>query len=518
MTSVPAVTDDFNRADSTNLGVNWTERSGDWRIYSQTLRNISTGGDFVVTYTGTYTNTNVSADVKFNSSAGTIAIGARLGSFSGGVPTTGYTAELTTTGQVYLWRVSNWYLMGSYQIPNYQPGQFTNLLLSTSGSTIRVDVNGVTRITVTNTAHTSGSVGLWSYNASAANQHVCDNFNLVDLTQATATPTSTNTPTATATDTPTPTATASATGTVQPTNTPTSTPTPTETQAVTFPLTDVLDDFNRANGTIGNDWSGTTSAFTINNHQLQPLQGGSAIFWDSLFGAEQEAYVTFSQVYWDADEVDLLLKLQDTSDGVIEVWYDPYQETISVYTYATGQGWVQHGAEIAASFANGDVLGARASADGTVSVYKNGTLLGARDISSWPYNENGGYIGLWLVAANTAWRLDDFGGGSLGEQRQGRSSGEEDKDASEPVVIDWPSLTEWQKSQPEPEEEPKFTPVELLREGWDAVVTFVAGLFQPDVVEASSGGVMPLDFGPMRCWKRRRRAWRSATPTMRSIA
>ncbi len=64
------------------------------------------------------------------------------------------------------------------------------------------------------------------------------------------------------------------------------------------------------------------------------------------------------------------------------------------------------------------------------------------------------------------------------------------------MEIDWPALTEWQKSRPQPAEEPEFTPVKLLREGWDAVVEFATGLFQPEVVEASSGEVMPLDFSP----------------------
>jgi YD repeat-containing protein len=158
---------------------------------------------------------------------------------------------------------------------------------------------------------------------------------------------------------------------------------------------------------------------------------------------------------------------------------------------------VEHGSAIEVIFADGDVLGAHASAEGEVSVYKNGALLGVRDVSSWPYYENEGYIGLWLVGANTAWRLDDFGGGSLGEQLLGRASGEDDKAASETVVIDWPSVTEWKKSQPKPGEEPKVTPVELLREGWESLVAFVSGLFQPEVVEASSGGAMLPDFRPM---------------------
>jgi hypothetical protein len=52
-----------------------------------------------------------------------------------------------------------------------------------------------------------------------------------------------------------------------------------------------------------------------------------------------------------------------------------------VWTYTSSQGWVQRGADIAVTFANGDIFGARATASGQVSVYENGNLLGTRDIT-----------------------------------------------------------------------------------------------------------------------------------------
>lgn len=211
----PPVTDDFNRADSTNLGPNWTERVGNMAIFSNTLRNGSPGGDIVATYTGTYTNVQASAVVQFASNVGTISIGTRLG-FSGSNPVSGYAVELYSSGQVYLWRVDNWALLGSYTIPGYISNQPTTLSLSASGSTIRVDINGVARITANNTAFTSGMVGLWSYNTSATNQHVFDNFILVNLTQPSPTPTATFTPTATLPGPPPPTAIPTSTATSVP--------------------------------------------------------------------------------------------------------------------------------------------------------------------------------------------------------------------------------------------------------------------------------------------------------------
>ncbi len=221
--SAPPVTDDFNRANSTNLGANWTERSGDWQIFSNTLRNASAGGDAVVTYGGTYTNAQISASVQYASGVGTVSLGTRLGAFSGGVPGSGYAAELNPAGLIVLWRVDNWAQLGSYQIPGYQSNQPVTLALYASGSTIRVDVNGVTRINATNTAFTSGAVGIWSYSASAANQHVLDDFSLVDMTLPSPTPTATLPPTATSQFPPT--ATLTPTATLVPTSTATSIPT-----------------------------------------------------------------------------------------------------------------------------------------------------------------------------------------------------------------------------------------------------------------------------------------------------
>jgi hypothetical protein len=57
------------------------------------------------------------------------------------------------------------------------------------------------------------------------------------------------------------------------------------------------------------------------------------------------------------------------------------------------------------------MLGARATSAGSIEVYRNGSLLGSRDVSAWTHASAGGYIGLWLAnAANVV--LDDFGGGT----------------------------------------------------------------------------------------------------------
>jgi hypothetical protein len=58
-----------------------------------------------------------------------------------------------------------------------------------------------------------------------------------------------------------------------------------------------------------------------------------------------------------------------------------------------------------------DQFGARAKPNGDVIVYKNGTAIGTRNVSSWQYYDDGGYIGVWFIAAEDA-VLDNFGGGT----------------------------------------------------------------------------------------------------------
>ncbi len=182
----------------------------------------------------------------------------------------------------------------------------------------------------------------------------------------------------------------------------------------------MLNNFNRADGVIGNNWNGFTGAYTIASNQLDIVTGGwdNHIYWkngDVPFGADQEAYVTFSQIDPDSGSIhSLILKSQsNTTYGNGALIVDRAgNNTVGILTYDSTNGWVTHGAGIPVTFANGDQLGARAKANGDVEVYKNGVLVGTRNVSSWPYYDDGGYIGMWMsFAVNTV--LDDFGGGNV---------------------------------------------------------------------------------------------------------
>ena len=235
---------------------------------------------------------------------------------------------------------------------------------------------------------------------------------------ASQTPTSTITPTATLTALPTFTPSPTATSTAAPTQTPTRTPTPTPTASPTsssgFPSTGILDNFNRANGAVGANWSGKTTGYSIATNQLSVGSGGELFWSPASFGANQEVYARFTNINQTSTEIDLLLKSQsktNSSSGVLEVWYDPVGKRVQVWTFTSSQDWVQRGADISVSLVNGDQLGARATSAGMVNVYRNGSLLASRDVTAWTYYASSGYIGVWFIKANGA-TIDDFGGGT----------------------------------------------------------------------------------------------------------
>ena len=134
---------------------------------------------------------------------------------------------------------------------------------------------------------------------------------------------------------------------------------------------------------------------------------------------------------------------------------------------------MQHGADIPVTFVDGDRLGARAYADGTVEVFRNDQLLATRDVSSWPYYADGGYIGLWFIGAEDA-ILDDFGGGTLegGEGLMGR--GEENSLSGEGLDLQENSGVEYDPFNVEVSNAGGFhqgIPADLAQ---DAVVTFTS--------------------------------------------
>lgn len=181
-----------------------------------------------------------------------------------------------------------------------------------------------------------------------------------------------------------------------------------------FPTTGVLDNFNRPNGAIGGSWTGDTNGLVISNNQLTQTCCYATTAWNgAIFGPDQEVFIHFNQATPNAFEHDVLLKIQGTSTyaGHLECRWDGVGNVVTVNTYDPTTTWVNWGTFNGVSFQAGDTFGARAHADGTVQVFKNGISFGICSVAGWRFANAGGRVGLTLNGATSS-LLDDFGGGN----------------------------------------------------------------------------------------------------------
>ncbi|MEH0586258.1 hypothetical protein QA942_20060 [Streptomyces sp. B21-106] len=155
--------DDFNRADSSNLGAGWVEVSGDWSIVSNQLSPGSAGGTIILRAAGAMASDDNYAQVKITATTAA----------SHGVWCRGN----SNISSGYLWRNdgSQWDLFsvvgGSFTvIDSYAASASVGDVAKVQavGSTISAYVNGVQRVSLTNTHVTTGtSVGIRSESTSA---------------------------------------------------------------------------------------------------------------------------------------------------------------------------------------------------------------------------------------------------------------------------------------------------------------------------------------------------------------
>jgi glucose/arabinose dehydrogenase len=179
-----------------------------------------------------------------------------------------------------------------------------------------------------------------------------------------------------------------------------------------FPSSPVVDGFDRENGPVGAAWIDELHGLEVVDGRLTQTGGLAIAVWGGAsFGANQEAYFTLNALTANSPHHSLMLKVQGTSfaNGHIQVRYKLPDRMAYVTTFAPEQGWVQRGL-VAVTLEPGDQLGARAAADGTVEVFRNGASLGVVDAAGWPFHANGGRIGLVLQDGLDT-RIDDFGGG-----------------------------------------------------------------------------------------------------------
>ncbi|MBK7584495.1 MAG: hypothetical protein IPI67_30370 [Myxococcales bacterium] len=187
------------------------------------------------------------------------------------------------------------------------------------------------------------------------------------------------------------------------------------TLGAAFPATPVLDNFNLANGPPNpSKWLLDVGAFSIESNALRnsAQNGDITLIWYDPRCADQEAYLTVTQLDLTAKELYLSMKRQSVADGcnTIEVLYEPPNHEIGVYTCTGVNNWVGHGT-FAMTLKAGDVFGGRARANGGVEVYVNGAIKLSTSITSWQHYAKPGYIGIGWSAPSGAGIVDDFGGG-----------------------------------------------------------------------------------------------------------
>jgi len=201
-----------------------------------------------------------------------------------------------------------------------------------------------------------------------------------------------------------------------------------------FPHTSVLDDFDRANSstTIGGDWTmfmrsaGSYDMGISSNQAYNPDAEYNGLIYDAAqYGPDCEVYVTVATLP-DLDSVGLKLYAR-LKDVTVDAWnYDGYR--ILFYPYASG------GTKISLNICRVDdsvetQLGASVQGFAGANGDKFGMRLRGSTIDGWFQSSGGswelkltrtdatygaaGYLGFYSGSEST-WRMDDFGGGSLG--------------------------------------------------------------------------------------------------------
>jgi len=185
-----------------------------------------------------------------------------------------------------------------------------------------------------------------------------------------------------------------------------------------FPASSTLDSFNRANGRLGSNWSGATQRdqYRIVDQAVVVEKGGLALWRPTVFGADQEAFFRLTAINPTGQHHTLALKVLGNrgQNGALLVSYDAANQQVVVEALVPGQGFATI-ATFDATLQAGDLLGARARADGTIEIFVRCERIGVADsrpVAGNRYVGASGRIGVWFHNSAGA-AFDDFGGGNL---------------------------------------------------------------------------------------------------------
>jgi hypothetical protein len=181
-----------------------------------------------------------------------------------------------------------------------------------------------------------------------------------------------------------------------------------------FPLTPILDDFNRSENPLSTGWdTALLGSFQANGSTCQSNASGYAFANRStLYTGNQECFVTCSTKGNTDDEFALNLMTQNTG-SILTV--DAYNVVIEVES-GTDSWRIQRIDNIVATvlangtfeFSSGAQFGLRWQVGGIITLFHNGNVLGSATDGTY---SGTGKIGLTIE--NTAIRCDNFGGGEM---------------------------------------------------------------------------------------------------------
>lgn len=203
-----------------------------------------------------------------------------------------------------------------------------------------------------------------------------------------------------------------------------------------FPTTSVLDDFNRANGVLGSNWSDNPSNdgsddFTIISNAAQTavasLSGNAAWWTPRTFGPDQEAWVDIPTGPSGLFEVFLYLRLTSpsASTSVLDGYKvfitgtaagASYSVDLSVFRIDNGTDTEISTTQTGLTFTAGNGFGASIVGD-TIQAYSGtGTSWSTFGSTRTDSTYSGrGFIGMALYEDTRTATFNNFGGGTIGE-------------------------------------------------------------------------------------------------------
>ncbi len=191
----------------------------------------------------------------------------------------------------------------------------------------------------------------------------------------------------------------------------------------TEPGTDILDDFTRADtgpppsGSWGNLALAGSGGLKVVSNQLAAHTADSAGYWNTSFGAAQEAYLTIGSLSAAEGYRGLFLRLADPTGSPNGYFFELDRDTgatdeMRLYRL-TGGAFTQLGATVAREFAAGDSIWFRAFGTTLVGYHRvSGDTVWTEvlRVTDSTYTA-AGYAGVFI--SDTGERLDSFGGGEL---------------------------------------------------------------------------------------------------------